>query len=244
MSKKYLVRTCLLACLLPMFPGISMLIASADMPSAITLYESGDYEAAFDSLVGIADEGSAEAQYLLGLMYAQGQGVSQDFYQAGKMYRLAGDQGHAGAQINLGSLFENCYGNGPCNSEKAAFWYRRAADQGNPIAQYNLGVMYGVGEGVAKNEWAAKILLRKSAEQGYAPAQYNLAVTYEHGMGGPVDPVAAYAWYELAANRGYEDGNSGRDRIAQGMDAATLVKARNLGQLILENYGGLENIPF
>ncbi len=233
-----------MACLLPMFPGISTSIAAESMDSAVALYEAGDYETAFVPLVVIADEGSADAQYLLGLMYAQGQGVTQDFYQAGKMYRLAGDQGHAAAQINLGSLFENCYGNGPCNSEEAAIWYRRAADQGNPIAQYNLGVMYGIGEGVAKNEWSAKILLRKSAEQGYAPAQYNLAVIYEHGMGGPVDSVAAYAWYELAANRGYEDGNRGRDKIAQGMDAATLEKARKLGQLIKENYGGLVNIPF
>ena len=93
-----------MACLVPLFPGISTSLAAESMASAVALYEAGEYEAAFVPLVEIADEGSADAQYLLGLMYAQGQGVAQDFYQAGKMYRLAGDQGHAAAQINLCSF--------------------------------------------------------------------------------------------------------------------------------------------
>ena len=233
-----------MVCLLPVWPRISDSIGSENRDAALAHYQNGNYKAAFESLTPLAGDGDAEAQYLLGLMYSQGQGVAQDFYKAGKMYRLAGDQGHAGAQINLGSLFENCFGNGPCDSEEAANWYRRAADQGNPIAQYDLGVMYGLGEGVAKNVWTAKILFRKAAEQGYTPAQYNLAVTYEHGMRGPVDHVAAFAWYDLAAHRGYEDAHRGREKIAAGMDTDALEKARKLSQLIKDSYAGLPNIPF
>ncbi len=199
-------------------------------------YASGDFDRAYDVLSPLAAHGDANAQYVLGLMYANGQGVKQNFYEAGKMYRRAGEQGHTGAQVNLGSLFENCYGNGPCNSEEAANWYRRAASQGDAIAQYNLGVMYGVGQGVAEDEWTAKTYFRKSAEQGYAPAQYNLAVTYERGIGGPVDRIAAYAWYDLAASRGYEDGNSGRSKVAAGLSEEELAKAAKLSALLRESY--------
>lgn len=210
----------------------------------MALYEKGKHARAYESLMPLADDGDADAQYLVGLMYAQGQGVAQDFYEAGKMYRRAAEQGHAGAQINLGSLFENCYGNGPCNSEKAANWYRRAAEQGNPVAQYNLGVMYGLGEGVAEDEWTSKIMFRKAAEQGYTPAQFNLAVTYERGFGGPVDPIAAYSWYDLAAERGYEDAARTRDTLASSMDAESLAKARKFSKLIRDSYGDKENIAY
>lgn len=212
--------------------------ASEDASSGIAAYESGNFGQAYETFMPLAAGGDADAQYMLGLMYANGQGVDQSFYEAGKMYRRAGEQGHAGAQVNLGSLFENCYGNGPCNSEEAANWYRRAADQGDAIAQYNLGVMYGVGRGVAEDEWAAKPLFRKSAEQGYAPAQYNLAVTYERGIGGPVDRVTAHAWYDLAAHRGYEDAKSGRSKIAAGLSAEELEKAEKLSALLRESYDG------
>lgn len=212
--------------------------ASEEAATGIAAYESGDYERAYQSFLPLAVKGDADAQYMLGLMYANGQGVDQNFYESGKMYRQAGNQGHVGAQVNLGSLFENCKGTGPCNREAAANWYRRAADQGDALAQYNLGVMYGIGRGVVENEWEAKTLFRKAAEQGYAPAQYNLAVTYELGLGGPVDKVAAYAWYELAASRGYDDANSGRNKIVAGLSEAEIAQAEKLSALLLESYGG------
>ncbi len=220
------------------------LFANEPKDQAIALYEEGKHAEAYESLMPLAEQGDEDAQYLIGLMYAEGQGVTQDFYEAGKMYRRAAEQGHGGAQVNLGSLFENCYGNGPCNSEEAANWYRRAAKQGNPVAQYNLGIMYGLGEGVAEDEWTSKIMFRKAAEQGYTPAQFNLAVTYERGFGGPVDHVAAYAWYDQAARRGYKDALRARDAIASSMDAETLSKAKEFSKLINESYGNKENITF
>ena len=234
MNRRFLYALSLLC--LSMNPGMAG--AEEDTASGIAAYESGDYEQAVEILAPLASDGDAAAQYLLGLMYANGQGVEQNFYAAGKMYRRAGEQGHAGAQVNLGSLFDNCHGNGGCNAEEAANWYRRAADQGDAIARYNLGVMYGVGRGVVENEWTAKTLFRKSAEQGYAPAQFNLAVTYERGIGGPVDRVAAYAWYDLAASRGYENGNSGRSKVAAGLSEEELAKADKLSASLRESYNG------
>ena len=45
------------------------------------------------------------AQYNLGIMYAKGQGVPQDYAEAVKWYRLAADQGIPTAQNNLGFMY-------------------------------------------------------------------------------------------------------------------------------------------
>lgn len=208
----------------------------ADDASAQAAYENGDYGQAFRLYQPIAASGDADAQFMLGLMYANGQGVAQNFYEAAKMYRLAGTQGHIGAQVNLGSMYDECLGNGPCNSEQAANWYRRAADQGDAVAQYNLGVMYGIGRGVAENEWSARVLFRNAAESGYAPAQYNLAVSYERGLGGPADLVVAYAWYDVAEQRGYVDGKGARERMAARLTAEELARAQAMSRSITESH--------
>ncbi len=50
-----------------------------------------------------AEKGDAKAQTLLGdIMYGNGEGVDKDYVEAVKWYRKAADQGHAGAQVNLG----------------------------------------------------------------------------------------------------------------------------------------------
>ena len=50
----------------------------------------------------IAVGGDAEAQFLLGFMYAKGRGVLEDDKEAVKWFRKAAEQGHAEAQFNLG----------------------------------------------------------------------------------------------------------------------------------------------
>ena len=48
-----------------------------------------------------ADQGLAEAQYNLGVMYANSIGVPKDYNEAAKWYRKAADQGFSEAQHNL-----------------------------------------------------------------------------------------------------------------------------------------------
>ena len=45
-------------------------------------YDKGDYATAMRLWRPLADQGNAEAQYSLGLMYDNGQGVPQDYAQA------------------------------------------------------------------------------------------------------------------------------------------------------------------
>jgi TPR repeat protein len=53
-----------------------------------------------------AEAGDAEAQYNLGWMYSNGDGVPQDHKEAVKWYRLAAGQGHAEALVNLGNMYK------------------------------------------------------------------------------------------------------------------------------------------
>ena len=57
-----------------------------------------------------ADQGHAKAQYNLGSMYSNGQGVARDDSAAMKWYRMAADQGNAKAEGNLGVMYKNCHG--------------------------------------------------------------------------------------------------------------------------------------
>ena len=59
-----------------------------------------------NSLREHAAKGEAAAQFNLGVMYANGQGVTQDYAEAVRWYRKAADQGYAAAQFNLGLLYK------------------------------------------------------------------------------------------------------------------------------------------
>jgi len=65
-------------------------------------YERGDYDTALKEFRPLADQGDPLAQATLGLMYAEGEGVAQDYQEAVRWYRLAAEQGHASGQFSLG----------------------------------------------------------------------------------------------------------------------------------------------
>ena len=70
-------------------------------------------------------------------MYANGQGVTQDYSAAMKWYRMAADQGHAGAQNNLGIMY--CGGQGvPQNTSEALRWLHKAQVQGDERAKQGI----------------------------------------------------------------------------------------------------------
>ncbi|MBK8568743.1 MAG: sel1 repeat family protein [Nitrosomonadales bacterium] len=73
------------------------------------------------------------AQYTLGIMYSNGQGVIQDDQQAAFWYHKAAEQGHAEAQFNLGLMYHNGQGVTQ-DDQQAASWYRKAGQQGDTRA--------------------------------------------------------------------------------------------------------------
>ena len=116
-------------------------VAAQDLMKGYDAFEAGDYATALQEWRPLAEQGDADAQYFLGVMYKNGQGVPQDYAESVKWYRLAAEQGDADAQYNLGVTYKNGEGV-PQDYAEAIKWYRLAADQGDADAQYNLGVMY------------------------------------------------------------------------------------------------------
>ena len=94
--------------------------------------------------------GDAEAQYHLGVMYGDGDGVAQDAAEAMKWYRLAADQGVADAQRVLEDMYRKGDGADQDYTETVT-WYRLAAEQGDSFAQASLGVHYYRGDGVVED---------------------------------------------------------------------------------------------
>jgi ankyrin repeat protein len=91
---------------------------------------------------------------------------SEQYEEALKWYRLAGDEGYGFAQSDVGYMYLN--GKGVKQSdEEAVKWFRKSADQGDRWGQANLGFMYRYGRGgLPKDLTEAKRLLKLSANAG------------------------------------------------------------------------------
>jgi alpha/beta superfamily hydrolase len=150
---------------------------------------------------GLFTKGDREAQFNLGNMYYNGQGVLQDYKEAVKWYRKSAEQRYKGGQYNLGFMYEK--GRGVVQDYKEAVkWYTKSAEQGLVQAQFNLGNMYRKGQGVLQDYKEAVKWYRKSAEQGYAYAQNNLGVMYEDGKGVAQSLQEALKWFKKVAEQG------------------------------------------
>ena len=172
-----------------------------------------------------AKNGDAIAQYRLGVLYALGQGVRQDYQHAALLFKAAAEGGVAEAQYNLGVLYERGLGIGR-DEFQAAQWYQKAAAQGNANAAFNLGVAYSNGAGVQQSMAEAAQLFRRAGAAGIVNAQFNLGLLYERGDGVPVSQVEAYAWYSAAATRGDTGAAQRRDRLASLLAPAALKEAK------------------
>ena len=86
-----------------------------------------------------AEQGNANAQYALGWMYENGEGVVKDLAMAFRWYKRAAERNHPAAQTNLGWMYEN--GKGVVKDDvQSVFWYRQAAELGQAEGQLNLGI--------------------------------------------------------------------------------------------------------
>ena len=81
---------------------------------------------------------------------------SGDYATALRLLRPLAEQGHAGAQHNLGVMYHEGQGV-PRDYAEALKWLRLAAEQGDADSQYNLGFMYGMGQGVARSRVQAHL---------------------------------------------------------------------------------------
>ena len=92
---------------------IAIMLGSAQMAVAgpfedgAAAYARGEFATALTLLRPLADQGNANAQNALGVMFVNGEGVAQDYAEAHKWYQRAANQGYAKAQGNLGVMYFN-----------------------------------------------------------------------------------------------------------------------------------------
>jgi TPR repeat protein len=114
----------------------------ADCGSAGTLMKT-DPDRAVSACRHLADQGDAGAQYNLGVAYANGQGVAQNYAEAIKWFRKAADQGDAHAQYGLGVAYAKGHGI-PRDFVQAHVWFNLAAAQGDAEAAKGRDLMASI----------------------------------------------------------------------------------------------------
>ena len=178
-----------------------------------------------------ATQGKVKAQSILGIMYENGYGVSQDFKQALYWSQKAADQGDPTAQFLLGFLYDKGQGVSQ-DCTQAASWYRKSADQGNSDAQFRLSVLYAKGQGIEQDYAQALYWSQKSANNGNADGQVMLGVSYETGIGGVAqNSIISYALYNLAASGSQSSNNlatSHRQSISRKMTLSQVEEGQSL----------------
>ncbi|SVE46259.1 uncharacterized protein METZ01_LOCUS499113 [marine metagenome] len=164
---------------------------------------------------------------------------SGDFETALREMKPLAEMGHAGAQYNLGVMYNNGFGVSQDN-KRAAGWYTLAAEQGHAEAQFNLGQMYRQGFGVSQDYKRAAGWFSLAAEQGDANAQFGLGLMYANGKEGVIkDYVYAHMWLNIVASNGSERAGELRDLVAKRMSPAEISAAQDLArECIRKKYKG------
>jgi len=168
-------------------------------------HKRGDYATTFRLMKPLAEQGDAQAQYNLGLLYANGQGVPQDYAEAAKWYRKAAESKQPRAGRAIG------------------------------VASNNLGILYVNGQGVPQDYAEAAKWILKAAEMNIAAGQNNLGKMYRDGLGVPQNYVLAHMWFGLAASSTREseatereEAIKNRDGVASKMTPAQIAEAERM----------------
>lgn len=88
----------------------------------------------------LAQQGDATEQFAMGVHYATGDGVPQDYTEAVRWFLLAAQQGHVEAQGTLGAYYWAGRG-GPQDLTRAYFWSLLAQAGGDQASKYRVPIL-------------------------------------------------------------------------------------------------------
>ena len=152
----------------------------ADFDKGLAAYDSGDFATALREWKPLAEQGNADAQRNLAVMYRQGRGDPQDYKTVLKWYKLAADQRHVRAQSNLERLQKGVASEKPSPTVTAK---KTSKIKSKPtpgfIPNYKVGIA-----AYRRGDWATALKhFRLGAVQGNTIAQHAIGVMYEKGRG-------------------------------------------------------------
>ncbi|WP_018184440.1 tetratricopeptide repeat protein [Kaistia granuli] len=179
-------------------------------------YKQGDKTTAVEALTFAADKGHAVAQWKLGRMYAEGDGLTKDDMKAFELFSEIADA-HAddnpdapsarfvsNAFVALGSYYRDGIPNSsiqPDFSRARQMFSYAASYFGDSDAQLNLARMYYDGEGGDRDPRQAARWAKLSADKGNVGAQALLGHMLFEGDGVTRQPVVGLMFLTIARDR-------------------------------------------
>jgi TPR repeat protein len=173
-----------------------------------------------------ARAGNAEAQFRLGVMYGNGDGVPLDYDEARSWFEKAVAQGHENATITLAWMCANGTGV-EADEARARDLYLEAARRGSAKAQYVAATMYRFAQyGLGKDMREAVRWYVEAADQGMPTAQLALGKLLMEGKGVIRDDAAALQWLSLAHVNGSKRAQEYVKFLIKRMDPADVRAVR------------------
>lgn len=140
--------------------------ADIAMSRAEGMYQRGDYAGASTQYRSAAEAGSPRGQYMLGRMYAGGQGIPENQAESVRWVRMAADSGYPAADFELG--IRHLTGDGVvADPGQAVRHFQAAAGNGHELSMYNLGFVHALGVGVPQDLSEALRWFRMASDAGF-----------------------------------------------------------------------------
>ncbi len=190
---------------------------------------------ALEALRAAAEAGDAEAQYRLGMLYGNGEGVPLDHTRAEHWFTQSARQGHETALLTLAWMYASGAGV-EMDDDRARELYLLAADKGSAKAQYVAATMYRFGQhGVEPDMLRAIHYYQLAAQRGEPSAQFALGKLLMEGKHVENDDVLALQWLTLAQAGGNKRAEEYVRHLVQRMQPEQLQRAR---AMMLEGSNG------
>lgn len=199
-------------------PGMLFKSIGDSLREGLNALSSGNSEMAVQALGYAAREGNVAAQWKLGRMYQDGEGVRRDDLKAYQHFSeianrhadVSPDSPHARvvaqAFVALGSYHLAGIPNTRVKRDPtraAEMFHYAAAYFDDADAQYNLGRIFSEGAAGPRDLQQAARWFNLAAEKGHVPAQARLGQMLFNGDGVPRQGPRGLMWMQVAANKAF-----------------------------------------
>ena len=221
--------------------GVYAAIRSVDPVSVIEQELALKFVSPQDSSFNLKEQeakalaGDVDAQYLVAMIYQEGELVEKDNKKFLKYIESAARGGHREGQFVFALVFKSNQKEGGIN--QAFYWLRRSANQGYVKAQYLFGLLLMNPNYSFYDESKAYRWLTRAALQLSARVKFHLAIQYHYGKGHfPEDYQRAYIWYTLSGEgeEGYKVAYAYRAKVKKHLGEEELSQVEGLIQNALK----------
>lgn len=144
-----------------------------------------------------ANDGNAEAMYLVGFQYNNGLGIAKNNEKAIEWYIKSANAGYLPAWRNLGDLYRAA-----CDFEKAYVSYDKGAEANDLQSKYMKGYLLYKGLGCAQNYTQAATIFKEGAYKGGNYSMYFYGLCLRNGYGVAANIDSARYWLQFSASLG------------------------------------------